>query len=106
MGEAEAKGGTKKKKKKDKKKGRCTSVEVGGAGAGDEDTSETERPWSSCSQATDTEECQQEVKKLSFEDEKELWWAQADHIRGLSHGVLAARAHKKKAEAIEKKRLI
>ena len=61
MGEAEAKGGTKKKKKKDKKKGRCTSVEVGGAGAGDEDTSETERPWSSCSQATDIEEGREDI---------------------------------------------
>ena len=93
-------------RKKKKKKG---TVGVGG-GDGDKDHQELteaapERPWSSCSQATDTEECQQEVKKLSFEDEKELWWAQADHIRGLSHGVLAARAQKKKAEAIEKKRL-
>ena len=94
---------TKKGDRKKKKKG--TVGVVGGDCDKDETEEAPERPWSSCSQATDTEECQQEVKKLSFEDEKELWWAQADHIRGLSHGVLAARAQKKKAEAIEKKRL-
>jgi len=51
--------GTKKKKKKDKKKGKCSTVEVGGADAGD--TSETERPRSSCSQATDIEEGREDI---------------------------------------------
>ena len=104
-GDEVAKGGTKKKKKKKgKKKGRCSTVEVGGADAGKEETDETERPGSSFSQP-ETEECKEEVGKLSYEVEKEYWWAQADHIQGLTQEASVARAQKKEAEDIEVKNM-
>ena len=95
-----AKGGTKKKKKmKAKKRGMCL-FEVDGADAGDK-----ERPLSSCSQPVAPEECKEEVGKLSFEVEKEYWWAQADHIQGLTQEASVARAQKKQAEDIEVKNM-
>ena len=103
-GDKVATGETKKKKKKGKKKGRCSTVEVGGADAGKEETDETERPGSSFSQP-ETEECKEEVGKLSYEVEKEYWWAQADHIQGLTQEASVARAQKKEAEDIEVKNM-
>ena len=95
-----AKGGTKKKKtkKKSKKKGRCPSVEVGEASAGKEETEE-----SFCSQATEKDK--EEGGKLSFEVEREYWWAQAGHIQELTQEASVARAQKKQAEDIEVKNM-
>ena len=107
-GDEVAKGGTKKKKKKKgKKKGRCSTVEVGNgeADAGEEETEESERPGSSFSQTNEPEECKEEASKLSYEVEKEYWWAQADHIQGLTQEASVARAQKKEAEDIEVKNM-
>ena len=83
----------------------CTFVEVvGGVDAGDEDTEETKRPLSSCSQATDTDG-KEEMGKLSFEVEREFWWAQAGHIQELTQEASVAREQKKQAEDIEVKNM-
>jgi len=97
IGEEETKKKTKKKKKKK------NTVEV--VGGDDVDEEETERPWSSCSQATDTEQEKEEVGKLSFEVEREYWWAQAGHIQGLTQAARVARAQKEQAEDIEVKNM-
>ena len=99
-----AKGGTKKKKKRNKNKGRCFEA-GGGADVGEEDTEETLRPWSSCSNTTEPEEVKEEVGKLSYEVEREYWWAQAGHIQGLTQEASVARAQKKQAEDIEVKNM-
>ena len=64
---------------------------------------------SSCSQQPETEEDTEEVVKvqgkLSFETEREYWWAQADHIQGLTQEASAARAQKKQVEDLEVKNM-
>ena len=96
MGE-ETKGAKRKKKKK--KKGRGAAVEDADA---NEDEEAAKRP---VSQPPKTEEDMVEVVegvgKLSFETEREYWWAQADHIQGLTQEAKVARAKKKQAEDIE-----
>ena len=73
---------------------------------GEEGTEETERPLSSCSQPTETKEGKkEEVGKLSFEAEREYWWAQAGHIQELTQEASVARAQKKQAENIEVKNM-
>ena len=67
---------------------------------------ETERPGSSCSQTTETEQCkEEEVGKLSYEAKQEYWWAQAGHIQELTQEASVARAQKKQAEDIEAKNM-
>ena len=104
-GGEETAGGTKKKKKKGKKKERGSTVEVGGADAGKEETEDTERLLNSCSQPTETQEGKDGEGKLSYEAKREYWWAQADHIHGLTQEASVARAQKKQAEDIEVKNM-
>ena len=58
---------------------------------------------SCCSQTTEPDK--EEVGKLSFEVEREYWWAQAGHIQGLTQEASVARAQKKQAEDIEVKNM-
>ena len=56
-----------KKKKKAKKKGGCSTVEVDGEDAVEEETEETERPGSSCSQPTEGVEGANPYRQLAAE---------------------------------------
>ena len=90
----------KKKKNKKKKKKKTT----GDSAVEQETETPPENPEAESSCSHQAEGGKKEVSEMSWEDEKKLLWAQANHIDLLTKEARAAGAQKKQAEEIEAKK--